>query len=85
MWTNVSSQKRQKSNEILLICRSCGRKVEPESTEIHDYVISFDLNHVPREKIEVLKQRVRKISRVIDEDRETFEDFFDDDSSVESY
>jgi DNA-directed RNA polymerase subunit M/transcription elongation factor TFIIS len=85
MWTNVSSQKRQKSNEILLICRSCGRKVEPESTEIHDYVISSDLNHVPREKIEVLKQRVRKISRVIDEDRETFEDFFDDDSSVESY
>jgi len=37
------------------------------------------------EKIEVLKQRVRKISRVIDEDRETFEDLFDDDSSVEFY
>lgn len=78
-------KKDKKSNKFLLICRKCGNEVTPNSSEIDDYVIISDLNHVPREKIEVVKGRARKRKRVTDEDREAFEDFFEDDSGVESY
>ncbi len=78
-------KKDKKSNKFVLICRSCGNKVTPDSAEIEDYVISSDLNNVPREKIEVVKESNRKHKRVTDEDREAYEDFFEDDSGVESY
>ena len=69
----------------MLVCRKCGNKVIPDSAEIEDYKISSDLNHVPREKIEVIKEKSIRRKRVTDEDREAFEDFFEDDSGVESY
>lgn len=55
----------------------------PDSTEEVDYVIESDLNHVNREKINVFKEPIKKVKRITDEDREAFEDFFEDDSGVE--
>ena len=78
-------KKDKKSNKFVLVCRKCGNTVAPESEEISEYVISSDLNHVPREKIEVVKEKIRKVKKVTDEDREAYEDFFEDDSGVESY
>ena len=78
-------KKDKKSNTFILVCKKCGYQVTPASEEINDYVIASDLNHVPREKIEVVKEKSRRIKRVTDEDREAFEDFFEDDSGVESY
>ncbi|MFX1295051.1 MAG: hypothetical protein ACFFD2_09405 [Promethearchaeota archaeon] len=78
-------KKDNTSNKFFLICRKCGNKVSPDSAEIADYVITSDLNHVPREKIEVLKEKTKRGKRVTDEDREAFEDFFEDDSGVEPY
>ncbi|MHA1652160.1 MAG: hypothetical protein ACTSYB_18415 [Candidatus Helarchaeota archaeon] len=80
-------KKDKKSNKFVLVCRKCGNKVtpDPNSKEIDDYVIASDLNHVPHEKIEVVKEKGRRRKRVTDEDREAFEDFFEDDSGVESY
>ena len=78
-------RKEKGSKKLVLVCRKCGSKVTPESAEISDYVIASDLNHVNREKIEVIKEKSRKVKRVTHEDREAFEDFFEDDSGVESY
>ena len=77
-------KKEKKSNKVVFVCRKCGNKVTPESEEVGDYVITSDLHHVNRDKIEVVKES-RKVKRITNEDREAFEDFFDDDSGVESY
>ena len=73
----------KKSDKVLLVCRKCGNTVTPEPTEEVDYVIESDLNHVNREKINVFKEPAKKVKRITDEDREAFEDFFEDDSGVE--
>ena len=73
----------KKSDKVLLICRKCGNTVTPDATEKVDYVIESDLNHVNREKINVIKEPTKKVKRITDEDREAFEDFFEDDSGVE--
>lgn len=73
----------KKSDQVLLICRKCGNTVTPDTPEEVDYVIESDLNHVNREKINVYKEPLKKTKRVTDEDREAFEDFFEDDSGVE--
>ncbi|MHA1265674.1 MAG: hypothetical protein ACTSRS_10630 [Candidatus Helarchaeota archaeon] len=78
-------KKEKGSKKIVLVCRKCGNKVTPAPEEMGDYKISSDLNHVTREKIEVVKEKIRKVRRVTNEDREAFEDFFEDDSGVESY
>ncbi|NVM53879.1 MAG: hypothetical protein HWN66_09270 [Candidatus Helarchaeota archaeon] len=78
-------RKEKGNKKVILVCRKCGHKVTPDSSEISDYVIASDLNHVTREKIEVVKEKTRRTKRVTDEDREAFEDFFEDDSGVESY
>ena len=78
-------RKEKGTKKLVLVCRKCGNEVTPDSAEISDYVISSDLNHVTREKIEVVKEKTRKTRRVTNEDREAFEDFFEDDSGVESY
>lgn len=78
--------KKEKGNKkVQLICRKCGNKVTPDPEEVSDYKISSNLNHVNREKIEVVKEKSRRVKRVTLEDREAFEDFFEDDSGVESY
>ncbi len=73
----------KKSDKVLLVCRKCGNTVTPDTTEEVDYVIESDLNHVNREKINVFKEPAKKVKRITDEDREAFEDFFEDDSGVE--
>jgi DNA-directed RNA polymerase subunit M/transcription elongation factor TFIIS len=73
----------KKSDKVLLVCRKCGNTVTPDATEKVDYVIESDLNHVNREKINVFKEPIKKVKRITDEDREAFEDFFEDDSGVE--
>lgn len=78
-------KKEKGSKTITLVCRKCGAVAAPEPEEIGDYRISSDLNNVNREKIEVVKEKGRKVKRVTDEDREAYEDFFEDDSGVESY
>lgn len=78
-------KKEKKTNKVTLVCRSCGRKETPEDEEVKDYVIVSDLNNVIRDKFEVIKEKSQRVKRVTDEDREAFEDFFEDDSNVESY
>lgn len=73
----------KKSDKVLLVCRKCGNTVTPDTTETVDYVIESDLNHVNREKINVFKEPAKKVKRITDEDREAYEDFFEDDSGVE--
>ncbi len=78
-------KKEKGSKKISLICRKCGNKLTTDPEEVSDYKISSDLNHVTREKIEIIKEKSRRVKRVTGEDREAFEDFFEDDSGVESY
>jgi DNA-directed RNA polymerase subunit M/transcription elongation factor TFIIS len=78
-------KKEKKTNKVTLVCRSCGNKSTPEEEEVKDYVIASDLNHVTHDKFEVIKEKSNKVKRVTNDDREAFEDFFEDDSNVESY
>jgi len=75
-------KKEKETGTIILYCKKCGNEVTQDLTDIDDYVITCNLNHVNREKIGVIKGKNHRHKLITSEEREAFEDFFEDDSGV---
>ncbi len=77
-------QSDKKSGKVMLICKKCGNKVPQPTVDISEYTINSNLANVNRDKIPVLKTKPTKHKRVTKEDREAYEEFFEDENESSS-
>ena len=72
----------KKNRKYALICKKCGNKVQPNARDLENYVLSYEINPLKREKIWVVKGKNSRNRKITQEDREAFEDIFEDDSGI---
>ena len=59
-----------------LVCPNCEKKVKLTKTKSKDYTITRQIEHSPKEKLEVTE--IRKARALTDEEREELEDSYGD-------
>ncbi|MHA1129709.1 MAG: hypothetical protein ACTSQI_14295 [Candidatus Helarchaeota archaeon] len=72
----------KKSRKYVMICKRCGNQTQLRSTALEDYILTYSIPPLKKEKICVIKGKHGNTQRITEEEREAFEDYFDDDSGV---
>ncbi|MHA1267095.1 MAG: hypothetical protein ACTSRS_17785 [Candidatus Helarchaeota archaeon] len=70
------------NGKIKLVCKKCGFQIRVNRTKLEDYIIDSNLNNVKKEKIEIVKGKLKQPHKIIMEEREAYEDYFKDDSGI---
>ena len=84
----IIPKKEKTTGEIKIICRKCGAEYPSDPSEIEDYTLTSDVDKAKHNKLNVVKEKLHKEKLVTSEDREAYEDYFEEigeeDSSPES-
>ena len=80
----IIPKKERTTGEILIICKKCGAQYPSDSSDIKDYTLSYDVNTIKHNKIDIAKEKLHREKLITTEDREAFEDFFEEISEEDS-
>jgi DNA-directed RNA polymerase subunit M/transcription elongation factor TFIIS len=80
----IIPKKEKTTGEIKIICRKCGAQYPSNPSDIEDYTLSFDVDEAKRDKLNVVKEKLHREKLITSEDREAFEDYFEEISEEDS-